>query len=348
MSRTDDIIDKTKRKEPEAKKWKVVAGIVMGLIVGGALFGLVFCFADVDEYLISSKDILSLYHFYDTHQPNGTEVYFVGSSIIGSGIYPPKINEYLEKSGYNITTYNLKISSDTPLQRALHIQEIINLHPEYVIYGVSYRSITSVQSAGDTVWNSENAILIGDRVNLGSDITYLLSEDEVSDLKSESDLMFNKRFLKSALYNKLFGKNTGYLDYEYDPYGGENARISLSSQTIKEIERDANNPEHNWRPIITNESTRHKDALIYNVKELQNAGISVILVNMPLHPLVSDEITDESRQNFYDLLDETGANWYDYEFLLEGEYFRDTHHMTYDGALAFAPVMADLIIQEMS
>jgi len=348
LSRTDDILEKTKRKEPEAKKWKVIVGIVVGLVLAGGMFGVLFWFADVDEYLVSSKDILSLYHFYDTHQPEGDEVYFVGSSIVGCGMYTPLINTLLQESVENITTYNLKMSSDTPLQRALQVSEIINLKPSLVIYGISYRSVTSVQSYGDTVWNSENAILIGDRVNLESDISYLLSDDEIDDLKSEPDLMFYKRFFRSALYNKLFGKNTGYLDYEYDPYGGENARISLSSQTIKEIGRDAKNPNHNWRPIITNESTRHKDALIYNVKELQDAGISVILVIMPLHPLVSEEITDESRQNFYDLLNETGAKWYDYEFLLEGEYFRDTHHMTFDGALEFAPVMADLIIQEMS
>ena len=35
MSRTDDILDKTKRKEPEAKKWKVVVGIVVGLVLAG-------------------------------------------------------------------------------------------------------------------------------------------------------------------------------------------------------------------------------------------------------------------------------------------------------------------------
>lgn len=347
MSRTDDIIDKTKRKDSEAKKWKVVAGIVVGLVFGGALFGLVFLFADVDEYLISSKDILSLYHFYDTHQPNGTEVYFVGSSIIGAGIYPPKINEYLENSGYNITTYNLKISSDTPLQRALHIQEIINLHPECVIYGVSYRSITSVQSAGDTVWNSENAILIGDGVVIDSELSSLLSESEIADIQTENDFLFKKRFVRSALLAKLDNENGQYLDYERDPYGRTEDTISTMGNSEK-ILMDAQNPNHNWRPIITNESTRHKDALIYNVKKLQEAGISVILVNMPLHPFVSEEITDESRQNFYDLLNETGANWYDYEYLLDGIYFRDTHHMTFDGALEFAPVMADLIIQEMS
>lgn len=38
MSRTDDIIDKTKRKEPEAKKWKVVVGIVVGLVLVFIIF----------------------------------------------------------------------------------------------------------------------------------------------------------------------------------------------------------------------------------------------------------------------------------------------------------------------
>lgn len=341
----DRLIEKTTEKDG-VKKWKVIVGIVVGLVLAGGMFGVLFWFADVDEYLVSSKDILSLYHFYDAHQPEGDEVYFVGSSIVGAGIYAPKIDDYLNDLGYNVTTYNLKIDSDTPLQRALHIPEIINLHPSCVVYGVSYRSITSVQSSGDVVWNSDNAALIGNRVVIDDELRMLLSESEVDDIMS-TDFYFKKKFIKSALLYKLKNKDSDYVNYERDPYG-RNDNSKSTPGNIEKITSDAKNPNHNWRPIITNESTRHKDALIYNVKELQDAGISVILVNMPLHPLVSEEITDESRQNFYDLLNETGAKWYDYEFLLDGEYFSDTHHMTFDGALEFAPVMADLIIQEMS
>ena len=49
MSKAEDILDKTKRGEPEAKKWKVVVGIVVGLVlvVGGLggvwlAFGILF------------------------------------------------------------------------------------------------------------------------------------------------------------------------------------------------------------------------------------------------------------------------------------------------------------------
>ena len=66
MSRTDDIIDKTKRKEPEAKKWKVVVGIVVGLFVGCLLFcGIWGYVVDpfIDEYLQNKKDVVAIYDF---------------------------------------------------------------------------------------------------------------------------------------------------------------------------------------------------------------------------------------------------------------------------------------------
>ena len=131
----------------------------------------------------------------------------------------------------------------------------------------------------------------------------------------------------------------GYtLDTRYKRTAGKNP---------EQILKEANDPDDPWHPIVTNESTRYKQALIYNVQTLQNAGIPVVLINMPLHPLTSEKITDESRQNFYDLLNETGAKWYDMELGCGDEYFFDSHHMTFYGATQFAPRMAELIISEV-
>ena len=66
MSRTDDIIDKTKRKEPETKKWKVVVGIVVGLIIGCVLFyGLFVSTESIVKNHYNTLDIAILYDFYD-------------------------------------------------------------------------------------------------------------------------------------------------------------------------------------------------------------------------------------------------------------------------------------------
>ena len=351
MSKIEKLLDKTRRKG-DTKKWKMYVFAVVGiLIIVGGFFGTMALLNPIiDEYIISSKDIVSLYKFYDTHQKQtDTEIFFLGDSCIGNAIFPEEINDILNKSGHsNVTVYNLEISSDTPLQRALSIPEIINLKPSCVVYGVTYRSITSIQYAGDTVWNSDNAGLIGNRVTLTPNLKSLLSDEEIEDLQEGNNPMFKKRFLSSAVSNKLNNKNTGYRDYEIDPYRGKDARINMDPGSLEAIIKDVNNPKHNFRPVITNESTRHKDALLYNVRELENAGIHVVLINMPLHPLCSEKITDESRKNFFDLLNQTEANWYDYEYALDGEYFRDTHHMSYYGAHLFAPLMADLIIQELT
>ena len=70
---------------------------------------------------------------------------------------------------------------------------------------------------------------------------------------------------------------------------------------------------------------------------------------MPLNPLLSEKITDESRKNFSEFLNQTGVVWYDYEYLFGEEYFADTHHMwSIHGRDNFSPFMADLIIQELS
>ena len=69
---------------------------------------------------------------------------------------------------------------------------------------------------------------------------------------------------------------------------------------------------------------------------------------MPLHPLISAEIDEESRENYFEFLNQTGVTWVDMENLFGDEYFYDSHHATWIGTQLITPVMADLIIQEMS
>ena len=74
----------------------------------------------------------------------------------------------------------------------------------------------------------------------------------------------------------------------------------------------------------------------------------MVILNMPLHPLISEHVTEESRENFFALLDSTGALWYDYEFACPDDdyWYKDGHHIAPEtGAKQFAPQMAELIIE---
>lgn len=69
---------------------------------------------------------------------------------------------------------------------------------------------------------------------------------------------------------------------------------------------------------------------------------------MPIHPELSKVVSDESRNNYFNLLNQTGVAWYDYENYFNGDAFVDIHHVTFDSAKSFSSVFADLIIQELT
>ncbi|HJJ29268.1 MAG TPA: hypothetical protein O0X70_07755 [Methanocorpusculum sp.] len=201
--------------------------------------------------------------------------------------------------------------------------------------------------------NEEHILLINDRISVPEDALRLYSDKQLDQINQKTMMYDKKRFWKSAIrhfFSKTDGKS---LTTSTDLYGftkGKNYRESAHAKQYPEkIIEDAESGT--WSPKITEDMTRGKEALLYNVKKLQEAGIKVVIINMPLHPLVSEKITNESRQNYFDLLDQTGATWYDYEFACQGDeyWYKDAHHLDpVTGAQKFAPLMADLIIQEMA
>ena len=332
-------------KEGTSSRTTVAVCVLAGVLIAGGLFiaGMYAAEPVIDTYLNESKQIGHLYDFYDLKVgKNQNAVYFIGSSIIGDSIYPPYIEGNLSEMGYNFSIYNLIVNGDTPVRRSVEIQKIIDSSPLFVVYGVTYRSV-----ADESIWPDERVILVHDRLDVREDAWQLYSEKEQEDLQAEPTFHYKKKFLVNALSYSPASFDFFTHDYLNDPYGITAREYRSERKDPTQIFREANDPTDIWHPVVTNESTRYKQALIYNVQTLQNAGIPVVLINMPLHPLTSEKITNESRRNFSDLLNETGAKWYDMEFGCGDEYFFDSHHMTFYGATQFAPRMADLIIEEV-
>ena len=79
----DKLIEKTTEKDG-VKKWKVVAGIVVSLILVLSIYLGVYYIADVETYINETKDSPHLSDFYDAKKgSNENSVYFRGSSIVG-------------------------------------------------------------------------------------------------------------------------------------------------------------------------------------------------------------------------------------------------------------------------
>ena len=353
MSRTDDIQDKTKRKEPEAKKWVVVVGIIVSVFIAYFGFGFYLYSCGVWD-VVDSKAIVHRFDFYDEMKGINHEdriVYFVGDSTVGHAMYPREINLQLEKQGHgDITTYNLVEDGCRIVKRTVEIQNIIDTNPDMVVVGVTY-----LLGGG---LSEDRITLVHNQLDVRDDSLYLFTEKEKEMFTKYPTLTFLKTYLDSAKkkdYWPSSGEFWNYYDMDYnsikvtsEDLNGDFSSLRRGVSNKEALMKEVSAPKGTWFPTVTAETNRDKEALLYFVKTLQNEDIDVVLINMPLHPLVSERVTDESRQNFYELLNQTGASWYDFERAYDDDFFQDSHHASKYGGMIFAPVMADLIIQEMS
>lgn len=294
-----------------------------------------------------------MYNFYDKKSLDESEsVFIVGSSVVGYAIYPPEINRLLTEGGYNITVYNLFVNSQAPLELVIQAENIIAAHPKMVIIGMTPRNLNYKS------FQEERVALVYDRLRTSSDSLYLFTDSEKEILSRKPDIFYFKKYLTSAFKAKYhnmsnitimdFGSEIYYTnDYDKDPMGLEFRLYRSNNPTpVDELLVDVDsNPD--WHPVITNETSQQKEAIIYFTRKLMNENICVIIINMPLNPVHSEKIDDVSRRNYHDFLNQTRVKWYNMEQIYGTESFVDHAHLSYYGALDFAPHIADIITQEV-
>lgn len=346
--KVDKLIEKTTESE-ESKKWKVIVGIVVGLVFGGVLFvGGYIITEDIADSYIASKPIMQHSAFYNSQiGNNATSVYFIGSSVIGTAVYCPLIDSILQEQGYDIETYNLHLGSDRPRIRAMEIDEIIASQPSLVVYGTTYTNMVGDDVEPDYIIHSSNSPLFNQNLSI----------------------FFTEEELSTVTYNYLFPKR-GYIIHGFAPYLTSILSSTSNEEHLRYLMKEGYSPDvlmayedehydiNNIKQMAstsysnldfkTDAAMNNAAALVYSINCLEEAGIPVVLINMPIHSIVSNAIPDDARKDYYEILDSTGVEWINAENSLEDEYMYDHFHKTWGGCQKFSEMMADLIIQEMS
>ena len=339
-------IDKFLRRDSdkgEVKKSFVVATIIIGVLVA-CCFGVGYFVYYLSDYFDDNKEITNLYDFYDLKVGvNTNAIYFIGGSYVAESVYPPEINKILKERGYgDYTVYTTYVSSECPLDRLVHLQKLIESKPTIVIYGMTASALSK-----NTI-TEDNVLIVKNRLNLLDGISQFYTDDELNMIYGIPDISDYNKFLDSA---KRYNKNPVRLfeiDYSIDPLGGEYARTYIWGANAN---KDALNYLYNPDYVINyqlSETSRTVEAFNYILQTLEEENIDVVVVNAPINPLVSDRISTESREEYFSLLDDTGYDWYDFEYRISDEYFFDTVHTTFAGAMELAPMWAEMIIQELS
>lgn len=92
---------------------------------------------------------------------------------------------------------------------------------------------------------------------------------------------------------------------------------------------------------------QQKKALKYTIEKLEENGIDVVIINMPLNPTLSKRIPESTRKEISSFLSNTSAPYYDFESNYPPESFWDLNHMNMDGRNAFSTDAAKIILSEI-
>ncbi|HJJ29141.1 MAG TPA: hypothetical protein O0X70_07120, partial [Methanocorpusculum sp.] len=304
-------------------------------------------YVGMDEYL-SQKDIPRLYSFYeyiaDDTQKN---VFILGDSFVGYYIYSPMVNEQLKEKGYDITEYNLGLGNACPLLYALQTNKIIKASPSLVIMGITYRTLDE-WDAGEWKSHSEERANLGSRdLDVDFECLSLYSSDELRDVFG-AYFWYNKKFLEGSMkYKQQTNGTVSNSNPIYNNYYKLGAKRASMTHSDDELVRAALNPNNPFRPELTADETNNKRALKYMIKKFNEHNIPVVIINSPLHSLLSENISDESHENLRIFLDSTGVTWYDMENTISDEHFIDIYHGDEEAMLEFTPWVTDMIVAEI-
>jgi hypothetical protein len=298
----------------------IVAAVIVSLIISTALEASV-----VPYYLHSANRGVGIFDFYE--RVNGSSNnYFIGSSQIMADVEASTIEN----------SYNLGLDSDTPLRRLIDLPNIIQSKPRSVIIGMTYYELNDTTFDTFNLDDSLLSVTHKSKLNLKD----WFSQEELNQIRP-NPIEYNRKFIVPALlllidpihYNQSSATNF------ICPY-------NISSVTNNETLINRLNNERWWlsKWAVSEKDCRQKRALNYTIHELGKAGIKVAILNMPLHPLMSAKISNETRHDYFNFLNSTGVEYYDFEKAFQSMYFADLTHLNSAGRKHFTEMLCPIVL----
>lgn len=331
---------------------KIVLVTLCAFLISTFLFSLVVesC---IDPYLKDTKRELAVFNFYEEQKnknlnknPNSNCIYFIGCSQTRHGVDAYSMEDSLKEANCNFQVYNIGVDADTPLKRITEINNIIETKPNLVILCLSYRSFFAPIP-------EDKLYLAHDGTKIDEEDCKLFDEEQLKILRqNEVGRFFDKRryFISSV---QFLLKNDGryYFTHNFKDPGG-----LYGSTSEDEIQKTLNNPESEiMREFVPDRHApenqiifeQQKKALKYTVEKLEENGINVIILNMPLNPKLSERIPRSTRKDISSFLSNIDVPYYDFENNYPSEYFWDLNHMNIDGRSIFSTDVARILLDKI-
>lgn len=319
----------------------VAAAIIISLIINAILLNVL-----VGPYLNETNRIVNIFNLYRNLEDTPQEkIFIIGSSQIQAGIDGNLIEKLVEKnedkmtSNSNAQVYNLGYPADTPLRRLTEVARLSACRPRMVIIGLTYYALN------DSSFNisADDLALVSADIQLDDYSRSLFNAEEISliDISPLYLKCYQRRFIVPSLLNLLKKGETSDGDiaknFKALPMNGENLTHELLLIRLNNsrdmLDKYAVRPGENIQKLAMN----------YTIQLLHSQGFSVVIVNMPLNPVLSLKISEDTRRNYFSFLNSTGTDYYDFERRYASQCFSDLTHLNFQGRKELSEDMAKII-----
>lgn len=264
----------------------------------------------VVAFVISTLLYLGFISSFDNFGPHGTRfnnilgeyqdlpsgsILFIGDSQIQEGIDCTII----EKESAE-TCFNFGLAGLIPMQMALQKDLIVAAKPKKVIIGASAAFFD------ESINKNEDLFLLFNNHGVTADpfLSARLNqrEQELLSMNYFEKSLYKRKFIL-PLYLGIF--NALLRPSEQSPHvvaNFKNPHFFVRQQEAAELTAKLQDPKITRIFEIEKSARRQRDAFYYFIRELKQAGIDVVVLNMPYHPFVFEQLSPASQQVFNDYL----------------------------------------------
>jgi len=309
---------------------KIVLGVCVAFVIS---FGLLYVAINLSEN--SDRVDYKTEFFSNQVEINKNKILLLGSSHIGH-LNMTHIVTQVENRNLNFTVYNLADNGDSPKFRHNDLEQIINLEPKIVFYGISYRDFDQ------SIEVKRN----------NSDIKNSIDEIIPEELKTINPQLLTRKVIRNILDDTGISEKPSYeIKPPNTPFfalGDIQTKISDKNELQRQllivlpppakIQFDSNNEEiEKFYEII---------------KTLQDEEITVVVFTTPLSRVYLDELSKDTKISFNNILKNI-LEKYDveiYEFeekYADLEIWNNVDHVAYNNkSIIFSDQIAEMILKE--
>lgn len=243
----------------------------------------------------------------------------------------------------NIITYNLAIDGTNPYEEINYLDDIININPELVMIGISYRDF------GFPFNDETNSELFLDVRFALNEFFSKISKNLIPDnpqfitrniIKNMIDVTEKQSIPKERCEERFFVSDTPF------SYYCKESTIIYNEKLPHQISEPSG-----WND--PNDPKKNISALYTIIEKLNEANIPIIILTTPLHQRYHDSLSEDQKRNFELLLKNIEKNKNTKIFHFNSKYvhlniWEDLSHVTTNQTVTvFNEDVARIIIQEL-